>query len=72
MLKFLASRRRVTMSFRFLSGFSQLDAQSHANIQHLTMVLESGAYDGRQLAFIGFSNGLRPASRNLEIDQKRA
>jgi phosphate transport system substrate-binding protein len=72
MLNFLAPLRRVTMSFRFLSGSSQLDAQSRANIHRLAMVLESGAYDGRQLAFVGFSDGLGPASRNLEIAQKRA
>ena len=72
MLNFLAPLRRVTMSFRFLSGSSQLDAQSRANIQRLAMVLESGAYDGRQLAFVGFSDGLGPASSNLEIAQKRA
>ena len=36
------------------------------------MVLESGAYDWRNLAFVGFSDGLGPASSNLEIAQERA
>ena len=72
MLTFLAPLKRVTMSFRFLSGSSHLDAQSRANINRLATVLESGAYDGRQLAFVGFSDGMGHASDNLEIAQKRA
>ena len=72
MLGMLSSLDRMTMSFRFVSGSSQLDAQSRANVKRLAVVLEGDDYDGRTLAFVGFSDGLGALSQNLELAQTRA
>jgi hypothetical protein len=40
MLGMLSSLDRMTMSFRFVSGSSQLDAQSRANVKRFAVVLE--------------------------------
>ena len=72
MTRVLGGMRRLTTSFRFETGATRLDAQSRSNVQQLARALEAGAYDGRRLVFVGFSDGAGPAQANLEIARKRA
>ena len=72
MTQTLAPMRRLTTSFRFEAGSARLDAQSRSNVQQLARALESGRYDGRKLVFVGFSDGVGPASANLDIARARA
>lgn len=60
MLRRLRPLRRLSTSFRFESGSTRLDAQSHRNIQSLTHALTSGFYDGRRLLFVSFSDPETP------------
>lgn len=68
----LAPMRRMTTSFRFEAGSSRLDAQSRSNVRRLAEALEGGVYDGRQILFVGFSDGIGAAAPNLEIAKERA
>ena len=68
----LSPKARLTLSFRFETGSSRLDAQSRANIARLGTEIESGAFDGRALWFIGFSDGEGAADVNLRISRARA
>ena len=68
----LSGMKRLSISFRFQAGSSRLDAQSRANVQTLAQALEAGAYDGRSLYFVGFSDGNGPASGNQKIAERRA
>ncbi len=72
MIGTLSSMKRLTTSFRFQAGSSQLDAQSRSNVRQLARALENGTYDGRNLAFVGFSDGDGPAAGNLTIGETRA
>ncbi|KUF10675.1 phosphate ABC transporter substrate-binding/OmpA family protein [Pseudoponticoccus marisrubri] len=72
MVETLSGMRRLTTSFRFEAGATRLDAQSRSNVMQLARALETGAYDGRQVVFVGFSDGQGPASANLEIARQRA
>ncbi|WP_136636143.1 substrate-binding domain-containing protein [Pseudooceanicola onchidii] len=63
---------RMTTSFRFEAGSSLLDAQSRSNVEQLATALESGMYDGRELTFVGFSDGEGSASANRRIAMTRA
>jgi len=63
---------RLTTSFRFETGSTRPDAQSRANVAQLARALETGTYDGKQLVFVGFSDGDGPASGNKRIAAKRA
>ncbi|SMX29763.1 Phosphate-binding protein PstS 1 precursor [Pelagimonas phthalicica] len=72
MVRSLSEMRRLTTSFRFETGSTRLDAQSRSNVQQLARSLEAGVYDGRKLVFVGFSDGVGPASENLDIARKRA
>ena len=72
MVDTLAPLRRLSTSFRFEPGVTRLDAQSRSNIQQLARAIEAGIYDGRKLVFVGFSDGVGPSGRNLQIAQRRA
>ena len=62
----------MTTSFRFETGSARLDAQSRSNVQQFARALEAGRYDGRQVTFVGFSDGDGPAEANLQIARRRA
>ncbi|MCU9837274.1 phosphate ABC transporter substrate-binding/OmpA family protein [Ruegeria sp. WL0004] len=68
----LSGMQRLSLSFRFETGSSRPDAQSRTNIAQLAQALESGAYDARQLLFVGFSDGDGAAEGNARIALKRA
>ncbi|NDW46470.1 phosphate ABC transporter substrate-binding/OmpA family protein [Ruegeria sp. PrR005] len=68
----LSGMQRLSLSFRFETGSSRPDAQSRTNIAQLAQALESGAYDTRQLLFVGFSDGDGAAEGNARIALKRA
>jgi phosphate transport system substrate-binding protein len=68
----LAGLQRLTTSFRFEPGSTRPDAQSRSNIQQLARALEAGAYDARELLFVGFSDGDGGAAANQSIAMKRA
>ena len=63
---------RLTLSFRFETGGTRLDAQSRSNIEILGTQLETGRFDNRTLMFIGFSDGVGPATANLRLARRRA
>ncbi|WP_207768671.1 substrate-binding domain-containing protein [Pelagivirga sediminicola] len=72
MVRILSPLKRLTTTFRFEPGSIRLDAQSRSNVDGLARALESGFYDGRQLLFVGFSDGEGPASTNRTIALRRA
>ncbi len=72
MVTTLASRKRLSISFRFEAGSSRLDAQSTSNVQQLARALEAGRYDTRDLLFAGFSDGNGDAATNRRIALQRA
>jgi phosphate transport system substrate-binding protein len=72
MTRALMRKERLSLSFRFEAGSARLDAQSRSNVMQLANALESGAYDGRELLFAGFSDGAGPAAGNRSIAERRA
>jgi len=72
MVDVLRPASRLTITFRFNTGSSSLDAQSRSNVVLLARLLESGTYDGRELMFVGFSDGDGDAGVNLNIAKRRA
>ncbi len=63
---------RLTTTFRFRAGSSDLDAPSRANAEQLARSLEAGFFDGRELVFVGFSDGAGAADVNRRLARKRA
>ncbi|SHG97642.1 substrate-binding domain-containing protein [Cognatishimia maritima] len=68
----LGNHKRLTTTFRFRPGVSALDPQSLSNVQQLARSLELGTYDGRELVFVGFSDGDGSAEANKTIALRRA
>ncbi len=68
----LTPLKRLTTTFRFESGSTQLDAQSRSNVEQLARAMELGLYDARRLVFVGFSDGDGSADVNRRIALRRA
>ncbi|MCB1343341.1 MAG: substrate-binding domain-containing protein, partial [Pseudooceanicola sp.] len=72
MVALLKGLSRLSLSFRFEPASARPDAQSRTNILLLAEAIGSGAFDGRVLSFIGFSDGDGPAGSNMRIARARA
>ncbi|HHC29686.1 MAG TPA: cell envelope biogenesis protein OmpA, partial [Rhodobacterales bacterium] len=72
MVGLFEGRSRIALSFRFRGGSSRLDTPSRANVAFLAAALEAGRFDGRKLAFVGFSDGEGSGDVNLRLSKRRA
>lgn len=68
----LGGAERLSTTFRFDDGSVDLDAPSRASVARLAAAIERGAFDGRRLIFVGFSDGAGPAAVNLRLSLRRA
>lgn len=64
--------QRLSMTFRFEDGSTQLDAVSADNLDHLGGLIAARAFDGYALVFAGFSDGSGSAKANLDLSRSRA
>lgn len=69
---FVTRQHRLSLTFRFEGGSTYLDAPSRSNVTLLARALEAGRFDGKQLSFVGFSDGQGGADANLRLSRKRA
>jgi phosphate transport system substrate-binding protein len=72
MLVSLRGAERLSPTFRFRAGAAGLDAPSRGNALLLSEAIEAGVYDGRELIFVGFSDGEGGADANLRIAMTRS
>jgi phosphate transport system substrate-binding protein len=72
MIESLMEGERLTLTFRFRDGSSELDPQSASNIRRLSDAIQRGDFDGRTLSFVGFTDGEGPADGNLRLSERRA
>jgi phosphate transport system substrate-binding protein len=64
--------QRLSTTFRFESGATTLDVQSRGNVEALARDLEAGLHDGRELVFVGFTDGEGSAAANLHLSRAQA
>ncbi len=72
MIGALMTGERLTLTFRFRDGSSELDPQSASNVLRLADAIGRGDFDGREIVFVGFSDGVGPEDGNLRLSQRRA
>lgn len=72
MVRKLTDRVRLTTTFRFTPGSTRLDAQSRSNMLQLGRSLRDGAFDGKRLYLVGFSDGQGPFGPNRTLSLARA
>ena len=63
---------RLSLTFRFQDGSSQLDAHSRNNLDDLARLIEVGVFRGQGIVLAGFSDGSGLAATNLALSQSRA
>ncbi len=68
----MAGAERLSPTFRFEEGTTDLDAQSASAVSRLARAIERGALDGRELVFVGFSDGQGGADANRRLSLGRA
>ena len=71
-LALLDGAERLSTTLRFEPSGSDLDVPSRTAIARLAAALERGAFDGRRLIFVGFSDGEGPAGLNARLSLRRA
>ena len=72
MIGTLMAAERLTLTFRFRDGSSELDPQSASNVLRLADAIGRGEFDGRELVFVGFSDGVGEVDGNLRLSERRA
>ncbi|WP_330696798.1 OmpA family protein [Fontisubflavum oceani] len=68
----MASSQRLSPTFRFAPGTTDLDPQSRSSVSRLARAIEQGEFDGQTLVFVGFSDGDGNAATNLRLSRGRA
>jgi phosphate transport system substrate-binding protein len=63
---------RLSITFRFQSGTSELDSRSIADLARLAAVIGSPANSGKQVVLIGFSSAIGDYARNRALSADRA
>lgn len=63
---------RLSLTFRFQDGSSQLDAHSRDNLADLARLIDVGVFRDQALVLVGFSDGSGAAPANLALSQTRA
>lgn len=63
---------RLSLTFRFKDGTSQMDASSLENLADLARLLEVDAFRNLDVILAGFSDGSGAAGANLDLSQARA
>jgi len=68
----LSGANRLSATIRFLDSSTEMNARSIHSISSLARKIESGAFDGRELMFIGYSDTNGSAAGNRKISRQRA
>jgi phosphate transport system substrate-binding protein len=68
----LRDHDRLTVTFRFRDGSSELDSHSLSNVALMADAFDRGVFDTADLIVAGFSDGQGDAASNLRLSRQRA
>ena len=63
---------RLSLTFRFQDGSSNLDAHSRDNLADLARLIDIGFFRNTDVILAGFSDGSGAAAANLDLSRSRA
>ena len=66
------SAERLSTTFRFATGSSQLDNKARADAQRLVSLLDKPEYQGAEILLVGFTDGIGSSDVNKVLSQRRA
>ncbi|WP_165614973.1 phosphate ABC transporter substrate-binding/OmpA family protein [Yoonia tamlensis] len=72
MMRQLRGADRLSVSFRFNTGSSNLDVESIRNVQELAVRMKAGEFDGFEVLLVGFADSVGDRVRNTRLAQNRA
>ncbi|MBU2358999.1 MAG: OmpA family protein [Alphaproteobacteria bacterium] len=72
MVALMLARVRISLTFRFANGTTDLDTASAANLRTLALAIRNSAYAGRDIMLIGFSDAEGEAEANRDLSAARA
>jgi phosphate transport system substrate-binding protein len=72
MLRELRDAERLSISFRFETGATELDEESKGQLARLGARMEAGEFAGLELLIVGFADSSGPSALNTEIADGRA
>ncbi len=72
MMQQLRGADRLSVSFRFRPGSSQLDIESVRNIEELAERMKAGEFDGMEVLLVGFADSIGDQQLNTALAQDRA
>ncbi|MDX8352458.1 phosphate ABC transporter substrate-binding/OmpA family protein [Cognatiyoonia sp. IB215182] len=72
MMSQLISSDRLSTTFRFETGSSQLDARAQDDIVRLAKLLSSDAYRNTEAVFVGFTDSVGDPELNRQLSERRA
>ena len=72
MMRELRGADRLSISFRFTTGSSNLDVESIRNIQELATRMDAGEFEGLEVLLVGFADSVGDRVRNTRLAESRA
>ena len=72
MLRDLEGAQRLSTTFRFTPGSSQLTAKSQAEAEALAEQIANGEFDGQNILLVGFTDSIGQFELNRALAQRRA
>ncbi len=72
MMGLLQSAERLSATFRFNTGSSQLNARAQADTIRLASFLDGANLDGKEVVFLGFTDSVGKSELNVFLSQNRA
>jgi phosphate transport system substrate-binding protein len=72
MLLDLDGAERLSTTFRFTPGSSELTSKSEADARKLAEDLAAGVYDGREVMLVGFTDSIGQFELNQQLAERRA
>lgn len=72
MVSLMLDHVRISLTFRFANGTTDLDTASAANLRTFALAIRNGAYAGRDILLIGFSDAEGEAEANRDLSAARA
>ena len=72
MMRQLRGADRLSVSFRFNPGSSNLDVESIRNVQELAARIDAGEFEGLEVLLVGFADSIGRWTQNTRLAQSRA
>lgn len=72
MVETLIDAERLSITLRFEAGASLLDIRARADVRRLGRLIAEGAFDGKELLLVGFTDSVGRGDLNRALSERRA